>query len=134
MRYFSNICKKSFTLIELLVTTAQQNCFSKIKKYTSLRPSGRTSRLTQSSSSHLHIFTQSAFTLNKIEAGKAELPPVAVCPKGRRDWNVPPNSPKCADGHGAPLKAYALPRNVSGWDGTGDTTYFWRDNYAAATE
>ena len=66
MRYFSNICKKSFTLIELLVTTAQQNCFSKIKKYTSLRPSGRTSRLTQSSSSHLHIFTQSAFTLIEL--------------------------------------------------------------------
>ena len=56
----------AFTLIELLVTTAQQNCFSKIKKYTSLRPSGRTSRLTQSSSSHLHIFTQSAFTLIEL--------------------------------------------------------------------
>ena len=38
-----------------------------------------------------------------------------------------------ADGHGAPLKAYVLPRNVSGWDGKGDTTYFWRDNYAATT-
>ena len=58
--------KSGFTLIELLVTTAQQNCFSKIKKYTSLRPSGRTSRLTQSSSSHLHIFTQSAFTLIEL--------------------------------------------------------------------
>ncbi|MBE6385028.1 MAG: type II secretion system protein [Lentisphaerae bacterium] len=155
----------------------------------------------------------------KIEAGTAELPPVAVCPKGRRDWNVPPNSPKCADGnpnfsyglnyytsymaikaanmvyfqkfssgrhmstrmslaeigapwipwysapgsyvggagvsglnhlayrhpylkstnvvyadgHASALKAYALPRNVSGWDGKGDTTYFWRDNYAATT-
>jgi prepilin-type processing-associated H-X9-DG protein len=34
-----------------------------------------------------------------------------------------------ADGHAAPLKAYALPRNVSGYDGTGDTTFFWRDNY-----
>ena len=53
-----------FTLIELLVTTAQQNCFSKIKKYTSLRPTGRTSRFfceCKKSSSHLHIFTRSAF-------------------------------------------------------------------------
>ena len=33
---------------------------------TSLRPAGRTSRLTQSSSSHLHIFTQSAFTLIEL--------------------------------------------------------------------
>ena len=37
-----------------------------------------------------------------------------------------------ADGHVAPLKAYALPRNVSGYDGTGDKTFFWRDNYATA--
>ena len=58
--------KKRFTLIELLVTTAQQNCFSKIKKYTSLRPTGRTSRLPQANSSHLHIFTQSAFTLIEL--------------------------------------------------------------------
>ena len=59
----------SFTLIELLVTTAQQNCFSKIKKYTSLRPAGRTSRFfcgCKKSSSHLHIFTQSAFTLIEL--------------------------------------------------------------------
>ena len=58
-----------FTLIELLVTTAQQNCFSKIKKYTSLRPAGRTSRFfcgCKKSSSHLHIFTQSAFTLIEL--------------------------------------------------------------------
>jgi len=62
--------KNYFTLIELLVTTAQQNCFSKLKNYTSSRPSGRTSRLTQSSSSHLHtpkaFFTQSAFTLIEL--------------------------------------------------------------------
>ena len=62
--------KKYFTLIELLVTTAQQNCFSKLKNYISSRPSGRTSRLTQSSSSHLHtpkaFFTQSAFTLIEL--------------------------------------------------------------------
>ena len=61
--------KKKFTLIELLVTTAQQNCFSKIKKYTSLRPAGRTSRFfcgCKKSSSHLHIFTQSAFTLIEL--------------------------------------------------------------------
>ena len=62
--------KKFFTLIELQVTAAQQNCFSKLKSNTSLRPSGRTSRLTQSSHSHLHtpkaFFTQSAFTLIEL--------------------------------------------------------------------
>ena len=60
---------KSFTLIELLVTTAQQNCLSKIKNNTSLRPQGRTSRIFdngQKCSSHLHIFTQSAFTLIEL--------------------------------------------------------------------
>ena len=42
-------------------------CFKQIyKNDTSLRPQGRTSRLTQSSSSHLHIFTQSAFTLIEL--------------------------------------------------------------------
>ena len=59
----------AFTLIELLVTTAQQNCFSKIKNYISLRPTGRTSRIfdnSQKCSSHLHIFTQSAFTLIEL--------------------------------------------------------------------
>ena len=58
-----------FTLIELLVTTAQQNCFSKIKNNTSLRPQGRTSRIFdngQKCSSHLHIFTRSAFTLIEL--------------------------------------------------------------------
>ncbi|MBR7140302.1 MAG: hypothetical protein IKD44_12265, partial [Lentisphaeria bacterium] len=55
--------KRSFTLIELLVITAQQNCLFKTKNNTSLRPSGRTSRLPQANSSHLHIFTRSAFTL-----------------------------------------------------------------------
>ena len=61
--------RSAFTLIELLITTAQQNCFSKIKKYTSLRPTGRTSRFfcgCKKSSSHLHIFTQSAFTLIEL--------------------------------------------------------------------
>ncbi len=61
--------KKHFTLIELPVTTAQRNCFSKIKKYTSLRPTGRTSRFfceCKKSSSHLHILTQSAFTLIEL--------------------------------------------------------------------
>ena len=61
--------KKIFTLIELLVTTAQQNCLSKIKNNTSLRPQGRTSRIFdngQKCSSHLHIFTQSAFTLIEL--------------------------------------------------------------------
>ena len=59
----------AFTLIELLVTTAQQNCLSKIKNNTSLRPQGRTSRIFdngQKCSSHLHIFTQSAFTLIEL--------------------------------------------------------------------
>ena len=58
--------KSRFTLIELLVTAAQQNCLSETKNNTSLRPQGRTSRLTESSSSHLHIFTQSAFTLIEL--------------------------------------------------------------------
>ena len=87
---------KSFTLIELLVSSAisswhfftrksahktQQRSPLFLKKqwglplhylkkfyknYTSLRPQGRTSRLTQSNSSHLHIFTQSAFTLIEL--------------------------------------------------------------------
>ena len=60
----------TFTLIELLVTAVQQNCFSKNKNCTSLRPQGRTSRLMQSSTSHLHtpkaFFTQSAFTLIEL--------------------------------------------------------------------
>ena len=61
--------QSAFTLIELLVTTAQQNCLSKIKNNTSLRPQGRTSRIFdngQKCSSHLHIFTQSAFTLIEL--------------------------------------------------------------------
>ena len=61
--------KTLFTLIELLGTTAQQNCFSKIKNNTSLRPQGRTSRIFdngQKCSSHLHIFTRSAFTLIEL--------------------------------------------------------------------
>ena len=60
---------RNFTLIELLGSVVQQNCFSKIKKYTSLRPSGRTSRIfcgSKKCSSHLHIFTQSAFTLIEL--------------------------------------------------------------------
>ena len=36
------------------------------KFHTSLRPTGRTSRMPQASSSHLHIFTQSAFTLIEL--------------------------------------------------------------------
>ena len=62
--------KINFTLIELPVTAAQQKFVSKLKNNTSLRPSGRTSRLTQSGSSHLHtpkaFFTQSAFTLIEL--------------------------------------------------------------------
>ena len=69
MKMLDMFQKRNFTLIKLLVTTAQQNCFSKIKKYTSLRPTGRTSRFfcgCKKSSSHLHIFTQSAFTLIEL--------------------------------------------------------------------
>ena len=47
----------AFTLIE-------QFC----PKSTTLRPQGRTSRLPQANSSHLHIFTQSAFTLIELAA------------------------------------------------------------------
>ena len=64
---------KQFTLIESLVNAA---CKVRVlplfqlkkndKNCTSLRPTGRTSRLTQSNSSHLHIFTQSAFTLIEL--------------------------------------------------------------------
>ena len=62
-----------FTLIVLQVSkTCQTGVLSLyyLKKFyknnTSLRPTGRTSRLTQSNSSHLHIFTQSAFTLIEL--------------------------------------------------------------------
>ena len=64
------LSQNTFTLIELPVTAAQQNCFSKLKNGTSLRPSGRTSRLPQANSSRLHtpkaFFTQSAFTLIEL--------------------------------------------------------------------
>ena len=66
MRKLGSNRQADFTLIELLVTTAQQNCSLKNKNNTSLRPTGRTSRLTQSNSSHLHIFTRSAFTLIEL--------------------------------------------------------------------
>ncbi|MBQ4336545.1 MAG: hypothetical protein IJC34_05100, partial [Lentisphaeria bacterium] len=65
--------KQNFTLIELLVSkTCQIGVLPLyyLKKFyknnTSLRPAGRTSRFfcgCKKSSSHLHIFTQSAFTL-----------------------------------------------------------------------
>ena len=62
-----------FTLIDLLVSVVCKVRFSPLfqlkkidKNCTSLRPAGRTSRLTQSNSSHLHIFTQSAFTLIEL--------------------------------------------------------------------
>ncbi|MBQ9754951.1 MAG: hypothetical protein IJV93_09420, partial [Lentisphaeria bacterium] len=68
--------KNLFTLIELLVSAACQigvlplYCLKKIhKNCTSLRPTGRTSRIfdnSQKCSSHLHIFTQSAFTLIEL--------------------------------------------------------------------
>ena len=63
----------AFTLIELLVSKTCQTGVLPLyylkkfyKNNTSLRPTGRTSRLTQSNSSHLHIFTQSAFTLIEL--------------------------------------------------------------------
>ena len=63
----------TFTLIELLVSKTCQTGVLPLyylkkfyKNNTSLRPTGRTSRLTQSNSSHLHIFTQSAFTLIEL--------------------------------------------------------------------
>ena len=66
----------TFTLIELLVSAACKVrvlpfYYLKIiyKNDTSLRPSGRTSRIfdnSQKCSSHLHIFTQSAFTLIEL--------------------------------------------------------------------
>ena len=69
--------KKHFTLIELLVSTTCKICvlplhlLKKIyKNITSLLPQGSTSRLTLSSSSHLHTakpcFTQTAFTLIEL--------------------------------------------------------------------
>ena len=65
--------KARFTLIELLVSKTCQigvlplYYLKKIyKNNTSLRPEGRTSRLTQSNSSPLHIFTRSAFTLIEL--------------------------------------------------------------------
>ena len=66
----------TFTLIELLVSAACKVrvlpfYYLKIiyKNDTSLRPTGRTSRIfdnSQKCSSHLHIFTQSAFTLIEL--------------------------------------------------------------------
>ena len=66
----------AFTLIELLVSAACKVrvlpfYYLKIiyKNDTSLRPTGRTSRIfdnSQKCSSHLHIFTQSAFTLIEL--------------------------------------------------------------------
>ena len=68
--------KQSFTLIELLVSATCQVCVFPLyylkknyKNYTSLRPTGRTSRFfckCKKSSSHLHTFTQSAFTLIEL--------------------------------------------------------------------
>ena len=69
----SGVKPAGFTLIELLVSKTCQtgvlplHHLKKIyKNDTSLRPQGRTSRLTQSNSSHLHIFTRSAFTLIEL--------------------------------------------------------------------
>ena len=73
--------RSSFTLIELLVSATCKICvlplfiLKKIyKNITSLLPQGSTSRLTPSSSSHLHAakpcFTQSAFTLIELLVSK----------------------------------------------------------------
>ena len=68
--------QKRFTLIELLVSATCQVCVFPLyylkknyKNYTSLCPTGRTSRFfcgCKKSSSHLHTFTQSAFTLIEL--------------------------------------------------------------------
>ena len=68
--------KTVFTLIELLMRKTCQISVLPLyylkknnKRYTSLRPEGRTSRIfdrCQKCSSHLHIFTQSAFTLIEL--------------------------------------------------------------------
>ena len=63
MSYCRNKKCASFTLIE---RPASSGSFKKNSVCTSLRPQGRTSRLAQTSSSHLHIFTQSAFTLIEL--------------------------------------------------------------------
>ena len=77
-RIFSGKQKKTylFTLLELLVNkmchtnVLPSYCHKKSSENdTSLRPTGRTSRFfceCQKSSSHLHIFTQSAFTLIEL--------------------------------------------------------------------
>ena len=72
----SALRRKKFTLIELLVSATCQVCVFPLyylkknyKNYTSLRPTGRTSRFfceCKKSSSHLHTFTQSAFTLIEL--------------------------------------------------------------------
>ena len=57
--------EKHFNLIGLLAYYLKKN----YKNCTSLRPTGRTSRIfdaRQKCSSHLHIFTQSAFTLIEL--------------------------------------------------------------------
>ena len=68
--------KKSFTLIKLLVSATYQKCILPLyplkkiyKNDTSTLPQGSTSRFfckRKKSSSHLHIFTQSAFTLIEL--------------------------------------------------------------------
>ena len=63
MSYCRNKKCASFTLIE---RPASSGSFKKNSVFTSSRPQGRTSRLAQTSSSHLHIFTQSAFTLIEL--------------------------------------------------------------------
>ena len=58
--------QSSFTQIGLPVAAERQDSLLKTKNDTSLRPSGRTSRLPQANSSHLHIFTSSAFRLIEL--------------------------------------------------------------------
>ena len=73
MKLTSKDLYRNFTLIELLMSKTCQTGVLPLyylkkfyKNNTSLRPTGRTSRLTQSNSSRLHIFTQSAFTLIEL--------------------------------------------------------------------
>ena len=70
MTFDKTVHSGKFTLIGLPATAAQQRCIKKMKNDTFLRPSGRTSHLTKSNSSHLHTakpcFIRSAFTLIEL--------------------------------------------------------------------
>ena len=68
MRFFRNICSADNRLPECAND-------SDVSAYRTVRPSGRTSRLTHSSSSLLRFFTRSTFTLIELSVS-------AVCKIG----------------------------------------------------